>query len=56
MDVKLFSLLNDPSVRSVPEWTREGAHYVLQIRAMIASGDWERNCQGAVLAGLKATA
>ncbi|MGA7953553.1 MAG: ISKra4 family transposase [Gloeobacterales cyanobacterium] len=38
------------------QWTREGAHYVLQIRAMIASGDWERNCQGAVLAGLKATA
>jgi len=25
------------------QWTREGAHNVLQIRAMIASNEWEDN-------------
>ena len=25
------------------QWTREGAHHVLQIRAMIASNEWEEN-------------
>lgn len=25
------------------QWTREGAHNVLQIRAMMASNEWEEN-------------
>jgi hypothetical protein len=38
------------------QWTREGAHHVLQIRAMMASDEWETKCQGAVLAALGAVA
>ncbi len=38
------------------QWTREGAHHVLQIRAMMASDDWERNCQDTVLSALGAVA
>jgi hypothetical protein len=38
------------------QWTREGAHYVLQIRALMASGDWERNCHASVLSALKSVA
>jgi hypothetical protein len=34
------------------QWTREGAHHVLQIRAVMASDEWESKCQGAVLAAL----
>ena len=34
------------------QWTREGAHHVLQIRAMMASDEWESKGQGAVLAAL----
>jgi hypothetical protein len=34
------------------QWTREGAHHVLQIRAMMASDEWQRKCQGAVLSAL----
>ena len=36
------------------QWTREGAHHVLQIRAMIASEAWESQWQNAVLSALKA--
>ena len=36
------------------QWTREGAHHVLQIRAMIASEAWESTWQNAVLSALKA--
>jgi hypothetical protein len=36
------------------QWTREGAHHVLQIRAMIASEAWESKWQNAVLSALKA--
>jgi hypothetical protein len=36
------------------QWTREGAHHVLQIRAMMASDEWESQCQGAVLSALGA--
>jgi hypothetical protein len=35
------------------QWTREGAHHVLQIRAMIASEAWESQWQNAVLSALK---
>jgi len=35
------------------QWTREGAHHVLQIRAMIASEEWSRKWQSAVLSSLK---
>jgi hypothetical protein len=38
------------------QWTREGAHHVLQIRAMMASKEWESKCQGAVLSALGAVA
>src|SRR5215813_9763527 len=38
------------------QWTREGAHHVLQIRAMMASEEWESKCQGAVLSALGAVA
>ncbi len=38
------------------QWTREGAHHVLQIRAMMASDAWESTCQGAVLSVWKAVA
>ena len=38
------------------QWTREGAHHVLQIRAMMASDEWESTCQGAVLSALGAVA
>jgi hypothetical protein len=35
------------------QWTREGAHHVLQIRAMIASAEWSSKWQNAVLSSLK---
>src|SRR5215831_19762021 len=35
------------------QWTREGAHHVLQIRAMIASEEWSNKWQSAVLSSLK---
>jgi hypothetical protein len=35
------------------QWTREGAHHVLQIRAMIASETWESKWQKAVLPALR---
>src|SRR5919108_1077699 len=38
------------------QWTREGAHHVLQIRAMMASEEWESKYQGAVLSALGAVA
>jgi hypothetical protein len=34
------------------QWTREGAHNVLQIRAIITSKKWENSWQGAVLSAL----
>jgi hypothetical protein len=37
------------------QWTREGAHHVLQIRAMIASEEWSSKWQSAVLSSLKDT-
>jgi hypothetical protein len=37
------------------QWTREGAHHVLQIRAMIASEEWGSKWQNAVLSTLTAT-
>jgi hypothetical protein len=36
------------------QWTRAGAHHVLQIRAMIASDEWESKWQNAVLSTLTA--
>jgi hypothetical protein len=38
------------------QWTREGAHHVLQIRAMMASDEWESNHHDAVLLALGAAA
>src|ERR687885_1206415 len=38
------------------QWTREGAHHVLQIRAMMASDEWESKCQAVVLLALGAAA
>jgi len=38
------------------QWTREGAHHVLQIRAMMASDEWESKRQYAVLLALGAAA
>jgi hypothetical protein len=36
------------------QWTRAGAHYVLQIRALIASEAWESTWQNVVLSTLRA--
>jgi hypothetical protein len=38
------------------QWTREGAHHVLQIRAMMASDEWESKHHDAVLLALGAAA
>ena len=38
------------------QWTRAGAHNVLQIRAMITSNEWERKWQQTVLSALGAVA
>jgi hypothetical protein len=38
------------------QWTREGAHHVLQIRALMASDEWESKGQDAVLLALGAAA
>ncbi|MEO1387386.1 MAG: ISKra4 family transposase [Cyanobacteria bacterium J06634_6] len=38
------------------QWTREGAHKVLQIRGLIASNEWGNRWQGAVLSALKVPA
>jgi hypothetical protein len=38
------------------QWTREGAHHVLQIRALMASEEWESKGQDAVLLALGAAA
>jgi hypothetical protein len=51
------SLINARHKRSGKmQWTREGAHNVLQIRAEIASQAWNRNWQQTVLAALGAVA
>ncbi len=34
------------------QWTREGAHNVLQIRAKVASEEWSEQWQDTVLAAL----
>ncbi len=34
------------------QWTREGAHNVLQIRAKMASNEWNKQWQGTVLSAL----
>ncbi|MEO1399969.1 MAG: ISKra4 family transposase [Cyanobacteria bacterium J06635_1] len=38
------------------QWTREGAHKVLQIRGMIADNGWDNRWQGAVLSALNVAA
>ena len=38
------------------QWTREGAHKVLQIRGTIASHEWDNRWQGAVLSALNVAA
>ena len=38
------------------QWTREGAHKVLQIRGLIASNEWGNRWQSAVLSALKVAA
>lgn len=38
------------------QWTREGAHNVLQIRGTIASNEWDHRWQGAVLSALNVAA
>jgi len=38
------------------QWTREGAHQVLQIRATIACNHWEHQWQNTVLSALGALA
>ncbi len=47
------SLINTRHKRTKKmQWTSKGAHHVLQIRAMMASNDWELNCQATVLSVL----
>jgi len=38
------------------QWTREGAHNVLQIRGLIASNEWDNRWQGAILSALNVAA
>jgi hypothetical protein len=38
------------------QWTREGAHHVLQIRALMASNEWESKGHDVVLLALRAAA
>src|SRR5215831_14062752 len=38
------------------QWTRAGAHKVLQIRGVITSNEWEDRWQGAVLSALEVVA
>ena len=38
------------------QWTREGAHHVLQIRALMASNEWESKGHDVVLLALTAAA
>jgi len=38
------------------QWTREGAHQVLQIRATMACNHWERQWQNTILSALGALA
>ena len=38
------------------QWTRDGVHHVLQIRAPMASDEWESKGQSAVLLALEAVA
>jgi hypothetical protein len=38
------------------QWPREGAHHVLQIRAMMASDEWDGTCQDVILLALGAAA
>ncbi len=38
------------------QWTREGAHHVIQIQALRASDEWESKCQCEVLVALGAAA
>ena len=38
------------------QWTREGAHQVLQIRGLIASNEWDNRWQRAVLSALDVAA
>jgi len=38
------------------QWTREGAHNVLQIRALMASDEWEEKWLEYVMPGLEKTA
>jgi len=38
------------------QWTRAGAHKVLQIRGVIISNEWEDRWQGAVLSALEVVA
>ncbi|MGK7907458.1 MAG: ISKra4 family transposase [Synechococcus sp.] len=51
------SLVNARHKRSGKmQWTRDGAHKVLQIRGMIASNEWEMRWQPAVLQALEVAA
>ena len=38
------------------QWTRAGAHKVLQIRGVITSNEWEHRWQAAVLSALEVAA
>ncbi len=47
------SLINARDKRTKKmQWTREGADRVLQIRAMMASEEWDSKWQGTVLSAL----
>lgn len=49
------SVINAPHKKNRKmQWTREGAHNVLQVRAMITSKEWQCEWQKAVLSALGA--
>jgi UDP-N-acetylmuramate-alanine ligase len=43
------SIINTRHKRKKMQWTRQGAHNVLQIRAMMASNEWKENWLDVVL-------
>jgi hypothetical protein len=55
-DIKRNQCRTRPKRTKKMQWTREGAHHVLYIRAMMASEEWESKRQGAVLPALGAVA
>jgi hypothetical protein len=51
-DSRLLKVEIHAGLSEAEQWTREGAHHVLQIRALMASDEWESKGQYIVLLDL----